>query len=447
MTMRHSPAPRSTPAARGAGALVVVMVLFFIMSLVAAYASRGLIFEQKTSANNYRATAAFEAAEAGLDWAVAMLNGGRIDATCSASTDVGNNTFRDRYLVADVNGNVGVRKWLDTGFERPLVVSCVRGATGWTCSCPAASAPALAAPTGSTPAPAFRVVFETVVGQPGVVRVYARGCSNFGTQCVAGATTTADATAEVNALLGLTASLVRTPVAALTVRGGLDADGPVRLVNADPATRGITLDAGGEVHAPNVVLASTPGSPSGDSVVQHDAALSGIADAGGLSAGDRLFLATFGMAPRVYRGQPAVVRVACVDECSDELLAAAQQFPGRVLWVSGDLNVDAPLAIGSITAPVMLVVDGDIHLGDAADVTIDGLVYSRGANWANGGGQALVRGAFVVEGAADGSFGITGAPTIVFDADIVDRLKQVQARHVLDFGSFARVPGSWRDFQ
>ena len=44
------------------------MVLFFIMSLVAAYASRNLIFEQRTSANNYRSTQAFEAAEAGLEW-------------------------------------------------------------------------------------------------------------------------------------------------------------------------------------------------------------------------------------------------------------------------------------------------------------------------------------------------------------------------------------------
>ena len=52
------------------------MLLFFIISLVAAYAGRNLIFEQKTSANQYRATQAFEAAEAGLEWALAMLNGG-----------------------------------------------------------------------------------------------------------------------------------------------------------------------------------------------------------------------------------------------------------------------------------------------------------------------------------------------------------------------------------
>ncbi|HRZ62470.1 MAG TPA: PilX N-terminal domain-containing pilus assembly protein, partial [Rubrivivax sp.] len=56
--MKPAAAFRPTAAARGAAALVVVMVLFFIMSLVAAYASRNLIFEQRTSANNYRSTQA-----------------------------------------------------------------------------------------------------------------------------------------------------------------------------------------------------------------------------------------------------------------------------------------------------------------------------------------------------------------------------------------------------
>jgi hypothetical protein len=34
------------------------MLLFFIISMVAAYTSRNLIFEQRTSANQYRSTQA-----------------------------------------------------------------------------------------------------------------------------------------------------------------------------------------------------------------------------------------------------------------------------------------------------------------------------------------------------------------------------------------------------
>ena len=67
---------------RGAAALLVVVVLFFILALVTAYAGRNLIFEQRTSVNNMRANQAFEAAEAGLEFAVAHLAGGRINAAC-----------------------------------------------------------------------------------------------------------------------------------------------------------------------------------------------------------------------------------------------------------------------------------------------------------------------------------------------------------------------------
>ncbi|MFY7949505.1 MAG: pilus assembly PilX family protein, partial [Gemmatimonas sp.] len=59
---------------QGAATLVVVMVLFFIISMVAAYTSRNMIFEQRTGANLYRASQSFEAAEAGMNWALMMLN-------------------------------------------------------------------------------------------------------------------------------------------------------------------------------------------------------------------------------------------------------------------------------------------------------------------------------------------------------------------------------------
>ena len=69
---------------RGVATLIVVMVLFFVVSLVAAYTNRNLLYEQRMSINNFRATAAMSAADAGIDWAVAMLSGARVDANCMA---------------------------------------------------------------------------------------------------------------------------------------------------------------------------------------------------------------------------------------------------------------------------------------------------------------------------------------------------------------------------
>ena len=66
-----------TPAARhqrGVAGLAVVLLLLFGTSIIAFYLNRGLIFEQKTSANQVRSTSAFELAEAGIEWATGMLN-------------------------------------------------------------------------------------------------------------------------------------------------------------------------------------------------------------------------------------------------------------------------------------------------------------------------------------------------------------------------------------
>ena len=98
--MKHLHATRRRHE-RGAAALLVVVVLFFILALVTAYAGRNLIFEQRTSVNNQRAAQAFEAAESGLDFAIGLLSGGRVDAQCVSTNDVAQNTFRQRHLTQD----------------------------------------------------------------------------------------------------------------------------------------------------------------------------------------------------------------------------------------------------------------------------------------------------------------------------------------------------------
>ncbi|MBS1180057.1 MAG: hypothetical protein H6R06_4469, partial [Proteobacteria bacterium] len=71
---RTSPVCRRVPPRRGVASLVVVVVLMAVMVVAAVFTNRSLIVEQKTSANQYRYTLALEAAEAGLEWATAMLN-------------------------------------------------------------------------------------------------------------------------------------------------------------------------------------------------------------------------------------------------------------------------------------------------------------------------------------------------------------------------------------
>src|SRR5512144_72588 len=86
----------------GGVTLFVVIVMAIAMLATILFTNRTLVFEQRASANQYRATIALEAAEAGLEWGTAMLNKGvKIDASCANSTVTTDTRFFERYLTID----------------------------------------------------------------------------------------------------------------------------------------------------------------------------------------------------------------------------------------------------------------------------------------------------------------------------------------------------------
>jgi hypothetical protein len=449
---------------RGAAALIVVLLLFFIVSLVAAYAGRNLIFEQRTSANQYRATQAFEAAEAGLEWAVAMLNGGRVTADCIPPdpVDVAQPSFRQRYIdIDDVSGNVTPIPWAADGVtaERP---SCVQNGAGWNCSCPVGAAPAPVMPAGGGVPPGFRVCFEAVdPPQPGVVRVVSTGGTSFDDvdrPCEErGEVTGGAAAATVSVVVALSSGLATPPSVALTVRGDLDVAVDMRLLPVALPSRQI-LDA---IWMPNGSLVHVGGEPSNltgnlkpsnvrgtpiEALVALDPTL-------GVLTPDQMFASVFKMNKGSYKNQPAtVVLNDCAVACTDKLLAAWQPTPGRInpgriIWVEGDMTVESDVVLGCpadpadpVSDPVVLVATGNINL-NADSVRICGLLYSQAAAWNNAGpedvklqGAAVAERNFVASGIGSG-----GSHWLQYDADILRWLR-------LSTGSFVRVPGSWRDF-
>src|SRR6187551_945075 len=126
--------PISSPGRqRGAAAFVVTALLVFAMLIVVAVANRNAIVETRASANQYRTTQSFEAAEAGLEWALARLNDDApIGDDCLPSGDPAAPSFRERYLRDDGNGFRGAT-WDNAGIATPLQAACVRGDAGWAC--------------------------------------------------------------------------------------------------------------------------------------------------------------------------------------------------------------------------------------------------------------------------------------------------------------------------
>ena len=178
---------------RGAATLAITLALLIGMLVTLLAANRNLLIELRQSSNQAQAAAAFEAAEAGLDWAVAMLNAdARIGTDCKPSP-MATQSFRERHLDTA----------LPAFTPRGVQPACVRGDAGWNCACPDSG---VATPAAS--GAAFALRFEA-------------GASDGRLRVVA----TSGALAEHSASIALQPALAAPPAAALTVRpAGLAAE-------------------------------------------------------------------------------------------------------------------------------------------------------------------------------------------------------------------------------
>lgn len=437
---------------RGAATLIVVMVLFFVMSLVAAYTNRSLIFEQRTSANQYRATQSLEIAEAGMEWAVSQLNFGRIDSACVRSTSTADTSFRQRYLNIDpVTGKI-------TPDANPaggdLTALCVRSSTGWVCNCPSTGLPTVATPTTTDQTPAFRVRFRAISlpavtpAQPSAVWVDVVGCTRLGAgasdACLSftGQGALNEGRTVVSSVVALAGNAAGLPQAAVTARGAINLDPTTALSAFNTVTggAGITLQSGGAISGAAMVLRSSPGTPAAASTVVNDPALA-LPAATPYSAADRMFATVFKSRPGTFQNQQGIVQLACaLSGCTaSEVRTAVSLNPGRPLWLTGSLIVDSAGDIGSATEPVLMVVNGDIQ--HTSNAPIFGLAYVRMAGAATSwivSGSGQITGAVVTDGGLTST--VAAGPTVVYDPDVLNLVR-------FNVGSFVRVPGSWRDFQ
>jgi hypothetical protein len=370
----------------------MVMVLFFVMAMVAAYTNRNLLYEQRMSINNFRATAGMAAADAGIDWTIAMLSGARVNSNCiapaaPAAADV---DFRNRYTIFQADGTYAVPKQASGAVLSP---SCVFTDAGWNCKCPDLAAPGVALDYPSNTAPIFAVEIDNG-GAPGLLTVDVRGsheasyANSFGTLGNYN---------RVRVNLALARALPMAPVAALTAGRNVDMETaiPVKVANPDPKSA-VTVHTGAGFlrhHAAadlnsdaDVTLLGPPGSSS-DTSIASDATLSGMVD-------------------------------------------GAANNPGRVIWIDGAIDLNSDATFGSVAQPLMLVATGDITL--SAQLIVNGFIYSgRDVVW-NAAAGSLVRGAVM----ASRDFVGNTSVAIAYDADVMQRIS-------LGYGSFVRVPGTW----
>ena len=427
---------------QGVATLTVVMILFFVMAMVAAYTNRNLIFEQRIATNSYRANRALEAADAGVEWTVAMLNGGRIGADCQPSTSITDNDFRHRYHTEhpnapfDINGKPGGYDvaWADVSDNR-VYPACVNREAVLSCVCPSMGV-AVAAIGGVADGlgSAFRIEFLRPGNavRLGAMMFAARGCASVGdgdSACTSQTHTTlptVDGLSGALTTVGLVRALPIPPIAALTA-GTTITGGTLNITNAD-ATTGLAVHAGGSVPTASAsVVYAGPAVSIGSTSLPDDATLTQLR----AEASNGWFRKMFGMDPATYMRQPAVRIVDCTGGCtSANLTNVLLGYPRNPIWVAGNLNLDTAGALGTAFDPVLLIVTGQLTI--SANASITGFVHADSIVWAATAAGASVLGAMV----AKDTFAAASLATLTYDRAALDLIS-------LRYGSFVRAPGSW----
>lgn len=381
---------------RGAATLAIALMLVFVIFLGVGFANRSLLFEARTSVNQYHAAQAFEAAEAGLEWAVVLMNRQTpVGDDCLPSSDSAATLFRERALSS-------------------MQASCALVDGVWSCHCPASGEPRASERGGSTLS--FIVRF-TATEQPGLLRLTSTG-------------TLADVNptrAQVQQLLGRVPGLDSPPAAALTVRGTPSFGSALfGAHHTDPASGGLTVHSGGAIDTASLPLVSAPGTPAAASVLDQDSDLFRMTP-------EQLFASVFRMDKTTWQSQPAVREINCESACDSALTqTVGNPVTNPLVWLQGGLRLDTPMQLGTPQRPVLLVVDGPVELHAAA--VIHGVVYSTASTWTDTAGASL-HGAVILEGDLQAS----GPTQIHHNAAVLAALHERT-------GSYARLPGSWRDF-
>lgn len=325
---------------RGAATLLMCSLLLMMLALAVLWSARPLAATQRIAANDHRSTAAVQAADAGLAWAAAMLNTGRVDDHCRPSFEAGLD-FRSRVLKVDTSGQPVARS------STSWVAVCTHnGSPRWNCRCDGQVPVSTSNAAGSGLETTF-AIRVTDADVPGQFVLQARGCSGGPPTCAISDLPPSDGTglAEHSQHLALLSALRRPPSNGL-VEGGETAQ------------------------------ATEPTQPGQSS---------------------QAFVRVFGFPSSQYRLQPALTRLSCADHCGPELRQALSRGR-RLVWIDGDVTLREALPTPPDGLPLVLLVDGQLDI--ESPQSFSGLIYARsGVRWASPtGSSSVMRGALITEG-------------------------------------------------
>ena len=383
------------------------VVLLLLITMVSIYTSRTVIMEKRISANDFRARQAFEAAESGLQIAIAYI-------AESGGADKDEDGNIDPVFDTDADG-VGDVNTMTFGDNSSVTV--------------------------------------TVAGAFPQFQIQAVGVSDDRT-----------ATQTVRSIGSTTDALPNVPANPLTTKSAVTINGSATIHNPEGHT---TIWSGSDVElgsnnatATNIANPTDAGYPTcmdtsmtcstvtssvingvGVDIVEYDTSLANLTP-------EQMFQNTFGLSMANYRESRVTLEVQALhvgNLASNDAAPGVDMATGEVIWVEGNTSMTFSETVGCTVKvgggglcptanldPSILIINGDLTTG--GNPSFSGIVYVIGSFSLSG--SAAVAGALVVEGNLVSNAG--GSLDLWYSSDILQWSR--------DNGPMAGAPGSWQDW-
>lgn len=419
--------PASVTAQRGAATLFVTIVLLLAVGLITLYTNRSAIMEQRLSANEVRAKQALEAANAGIEHALAYLreggqgydhNGDGVADTItsySLTSTTGTNPRPSYYQAVYCSS---------AAFTPPVCPALHTGALACAGAGPTTTLELVAISCGwSDDDASVQRVIQVMQAGPALAGpistpVVTRGTANLLTGGASILNYFNDLTVWSGGSLLGQSNTGKTFIRDISTNATANLTDPYRTIGTSPAC----------LNPPAGYQCSTQGSTIGHDTVGGDTNLSSLSPAG-------YFQYFFGSTLAGYRDTTAgyVVDLSNTLTAPDSTsISSINAMNDRTIWVEGvpGTPVSLPGNIGTADKPVILIINGDLDLG--SNIEINGLVYVQGN--ITGNGSPTIYGALIGAGNAN----VTGNLKVVFDPKVLGKAPTL--------GKAGKVQGSWRDW-
>lgn len=378
----------------GMATMMISVVLLTSIGLMSVYSAQVGVMEQKISANHYRSTQAFEAAQAGMDNVVQSVDAQIVNAITQQNVD--------EFAAFSQYGKT--------------LTSLSQG--------------------GSQSLGRYELTLAQNAGDSNLVEVTLMGYAGDNSE------PGAIPNQIIRQRLFRTPMLTAPPPAPLIARGSITIDGDVSVANKEKDSL-ISSWSGGAtaIGTATIDVTSSDGQTDGG-YSQNHAALANLDN-------DGMFENFFSETRARLKNRSKIVD--CVGGCDQTNLSTLVKTNGtpkgsNIIWVDAKtepldpnnpatydkLVIGSNFNMGTAANPVILIVDGKLEIADDADFY--GVIYTT-QDFNNGINVSNITGSLITEG----NIVATGGLNATYQNAVFNNMNTNIARYV-------RVAGSWRDF-